>query len=109
MPMQSTPVRVNNFFTVEHPHNPGGDAWLGGLTPTLQLYKPAVGEQGWGLIVDYNFAILDQAMLRDWDQVVTGVNEFRNRVAVRWPEKHDEATNRRYVDQELRIWAAFRR
>lgn len=98
MPLSETPVKINTFFTVEHPHNPGGDDWLGSLTPTLQLYKPAVGEQGWGLITDYNFTILDNAMLRDWDQVISGINEFRNRLAVRWPQQPDEAAPRRQID-----------
>lgn len=107
--MDQTPARPNTFFTTEHPHNPGGDAWLGSLTDVLQLYKPAVGEQGWGLIVDYNFAILDQAMLRNHHQVITGINEFKSRVQVRRPQAADEATPRAYVDREVRIWTLLRR
>lgn len=107
--MDTTPVRVNTFFTTEHPHNPGGDSWKGTLTDTLQLYKPSVGEQGWGLITDYNFAILDQAMLRDQDQVIEGVNEFRNRVQVRSPQAGDEAVNLEYARREQLIWSLLRR
>ena len=107
MSLTTTPIRVNNFYRVERPHNPGGDAWRGHLTPTLELYCPLVSEQGWGEIIGKNFELLDGAMLRDWDQVITGVNEFKNRVAVRWPQADDEPTPRSYVERETRIWAAM--
>ena len=107
--MNATPPLTNDFFLSNGPHNPGGDAWRGALTGVLQLYKPGVGEQGWGLIADYNFDILDRAMLRDHAQVISGVNEFTNRVSVRRPRAADEAVPLADLEREVRLWAMLRR
>lgn len=96
--LPKTPVLQNLFFLGQFPHAPGQDPWGGSLTDVLQLYKPAIGEQGWGEIVGHNFAVLDRAMLRDWDQVVSGTNEFSGRVSVRHPQKPDEAARRQQLD-----------
>lgn len=51
-------------------------------TTNLNLYKPAVGETGWGTSVNNNFDIIDSSMVtRPGSNAFTGYNSFTSSVA----------------------------